>query len=101
MKEEIEKIILTNLIEFCKEKSIEIDVSNGRKTRLYGGDGKLDSLALVSFIVMLEESLEEKTGFSLILADERAMSRRTSPFASVGLLTDYVYELINTENTNV
>lgn len=97
MKEKIEKLIVDSLKEFSIENNIDIDLSNGRKIRLYGGDGKLDSIALVSFIVAIEEKVEENFGVSVILADEKAMSRRTSPFTSVGFLTDYITEILQTQ----
>lgn len=59
-------------------------------TRLIGREAVLDSLGLVSVIVEVEQRLEERYGLTLILADERAMSQRHSPFRSVRSLTDYV-----------
>jgi acyl carrier protein len=49
--------------------------------------GEIDSITLVSLIV----AIEDKTGKTI--ADDRAMSRRTSPFLSVGALIEYVDEL--------
>jgi len=49
--------------------------------------GDIDSITLVSLIV----AIEDKTGKTI--ADDKAMSRRTSPFLSVGTLIDYVTEL--------
>lgn len=54
------------------------------------GDGGLDSMGLVSFIVMVEEKIEDETGVSLTLASDKAMSRRTSPFQTLGTLAEYV-----------
>ncbi len=63
--------------------------------KLFGGESLLDSLGLVSFIVSIEEEIEDKLGISIILADEKAMSRRTSPFSRVSYLVDYILEIIN------
>ena len=62
--------------------------------RLYGSKGFLDSLGLVNLVVELEERIEEEYGVLLAIADERAMSRRRSPFLTVNTLTDYLKELL-------
>jgi acyl carrier protein len=62
----------------------------GEDTRLIGREAALDSLGLVSVIVEVEQRLEERYRLTLILADERAMSQRHSPFRSVRSLTDYI-----------
>lgn len=66
---------------------------------VYGNDGKLDSLGLVNLIVSIEEKVEDELGIPIILADERAMSQKQSPFRTVGSLTDYIVMLLE-EKTN-
>ncbi len=61
-------------------------------TVLFGDGGRLDSLGLVTFIVAAEQKLTETAGISLTLADEKAMSRRNSPFRTVGTLAEYIGE---------
>jgi acyl carrier protein len=63
-------------------------------TPLIGRESPLDSLGLVTLIVDLEQRLAEEHGLHLILADDRAMSQRNSPFRSVGSLTEYVCRLL-------
>jgi acyl carrier protein len=60
---------------------------------LYGGPGGLDSLGLVNIIVAVEERIEEFGG-PIALADEKAMSQKHSPFATIGSLVDYVSKLV-------
>lgn len=67
----------------------DIDVS----TALYGENGFLDSMALVTFIVSVEQAIDDKFGISIALADSRAMSQRQSPFRNVGSLVDYIISL--------
>jgi len=64
------------------------------ETRLFGRHSKLDSLGLVSLVVAVEESLQDRLGVSVTLADERAMSQRRSPFLSVHSLADYIEHLL-------
>lgn len=66
-------------------------------TLLFGKGALLDSLALVTMVVDLEQRLEETFSITLTLADDRAMSQRNSPFRSIGALVDYLMQLIDEE----
>ena len=61
-------------------------------TRLFGEAAALDSIGLVTLIADLEEDIRIATGTTVTLADEKAMSRLTSPFRRVDLLAEYVAE---------
>jgi len=63
-------------------------------TELFGGPQSIDSLSLVRIVAEVERVAEEKLGKRVVLADERAMSRRNSPFRSVGSLADLLTERI-------
>jgi acyl carrier protein len=65
----------------------------GEDTRLLGRKGVLDSMGLVTLIVDVEQRLEEEYGAVVVLADERAMSQKRSPFRTVGTLSDYIHAL--------
>ena len=60
-----------------------------RSIRLYG---------LVNLVVELEELIQDDYGITITLADEKAMSRRTSPFSRVKYLIDYIKEKLNTNS---
>lgn len=94
MQNKLEKIIIKALDELNEE--LENDSLNNptRETKLYGGSGALDSLALVSFITDLEEKISDEFDKDIILADEKAMSQRTSPFRTVESLTEYITKLL-------
>ena len=66
-------------------------------TRLIGRAGLLDSMGLVTLIVDVEQRLEEEHDTVVVIADERAMSQRHSPFRSLGSLADYVCQLVKEE----
>lgn len=61
-------------------------------------EGNLDSLALVSFIADLEEIISKKFDLNIILADEKAMSAKNSPFKDVSTLSLYIKNLIEQKN---
>lgn len=97
MRERIKQVVLNVLEEYNAEGNEIIDLSSDEKTRLFGGGGVLSSLNLVSLIVMVEEAIEVEFDQSIVLANEKAMSRRVSPFASVGTLIDYIEESLSTQ----
>ena len=61
---------------------------------LIGESAAVSSMALVSFIADVESTLMEKHNLELTLVSERALSRKKSPFRSVGALAEYVVELV-------
>ena len=63
-------------------------------TELFGRDGQLDSLGLVTLIVAVEEDVATETGLAITIASERAMSQSRSPFRTVGSLRDFVTVLV-------
>jgi acyl carrier protein len=62
------------------------------ETVLYGAEGVLDSLGLVSLIMDVEEGVNARYETQLVLADQRAMSQKRNPFRDVRSLADYVVE---------
>lgn len=94
MSKSVKSIMEETLNSFIKEESIENFIEINENTKLFGSDALFSSIQLVSFITELEENLEDELDVYLTLADERAMSRRTSPFSSVKYLISYVEEKI-------
>jgi acyl carrier protein len=68
----------------------EMAIGDDEDSILFGEKGALDSLALVSLIVDVEEALSDRTRETVSLADERAMARFRNPFRTVGSFADYV-----------
>ena len=62
-------------------------------TRLFGEAAALDSIGLVTLIADLEEDIRVATGKIVTLADEKAMSRLTSPFPTVDHLADHIVRI--------
>mgnify|MGYP001551105549 CR=1 FL=1 len=64
---------------------------------IFGSHSPLDSLGLVNLIVAIEESLEDEHDISIVLANEKAMSQRNSPFKDVDTLSEYIKNEIENE----
>ena len=94
-KKEIESQLLNLLKNFIDENEIELNSEINSSTRLIGSSPLFDSMELVTFIVEVEQFLEDKYEIEIGLTTENAMSRRTSPFLSVEAMTNYILEQIN------
>ena len=89
-----EKIIHMAIDEFNELTDIDSQLSKTNDTVLFGSGTVLDSLGLVNLITAVEQSIEDSLDVTIELANERAMSRRHSPFKTVGSLVAYVEELL-------
>jgi len=98
MKNKIEEIIIEVLTELNEELEKGALNNPTKDTKLYGGSGVLDSLALVSLITDLEERVSDEFDNDIILADEKAMSQKTSPFRNVESLTIYIQKILEEWN---
>ena len=95
MNDQIEAIIIECLQDLNDDIESESLENPSKNTKIFGEDGALDSLALVSLISDLEEEIHDNFDKDVTLADEKAMSQRRSPFGSVESLTEYIEMLIN------
>ena len=93
-KQELEKVIKEQIIRFCNENDYELNEIT-KETRLIGSDAIFDSMGLVTFLVELEEELEDNHSIVIEIADERAMSRFRSPFINIVTLAEFLMEKID------
>ena len=89
----ISKLVISALEEFALDNNIEVSDINF-KTKLFGDNGILDSIGIVMLVTELEEVIEEELSIELTLADDRAMSQKTSPFRNVETLIKYIEKLV-------
>ena len=93
-EEILRTIIYPAMAEIAENLSDPAAFKSEPETRLFGREAALDSLALVSFIVLVEERVESNTGKTIRLVTDQAMSRKSSPFRSVSSLAEYIEELL-------
>lgn len=67
------------------------------KTRLFGGQGILDSLGVVILLSDLEDLIDEKLEVEVSLASDATMSKFRSPFRTVGTLAEFVVKVVEKE----
>lgn len=90
-----------DLIALITELTREILEAEGRPapelrtdTPLYAKDGLLDSMGIVSLVIAVEQALEDREGISIALADEKALSRTSGPYRTIGTLAEYTDEVL-------
>ena len=95
MKNEITGVVLQTVVEYNKSVDEADKILTEMDVDLYGGDSNLDSLGLVSFIVGLEQNIEDKFNKSVSLANEKAMSQNSSPFKNLSSLVEFIQNELN------
>ena len=76
-------------VEELTAQGLDAPAEIGPETRLFGKDGLLDSMALVSLVMALEQEITERFGAEIGLADDKALSQKHSPFRTIGSLVSY------------
>jgi hypothetical protein len=56
---------------------------------------RFDSIELLSFLMEVEQTVEEKFGQRISLADPESLSGPLKPFESVSRLTDHLHKLLS------
>ncbi len=99
MADRVQELVFEALKDFGTNEQLPGLEHPEADTLLFGANGVLDSLALVSLIADLETMVEERMGIRVTLADERAMSRNRSPFRTADTLVDYIREMTAAQQT--
>jgi len=98
-KEEIIKVLYASIDDINEKLPKEEQLEKSLDTSLFGPSGNLDSLGIINLIVVIEQKINEVFGFTITLANEKAMSQKDSPFKTIGTLVDYISSLLK-ENSN-
>ncbi len=93
-KTEILDLIARVAAELRDDGELQYAGELNAETPLFGREGVLDSMGLVRLIVEVEQALEDEYGSPVSLADEKAMSQRSSPYRTVGTLAAYAGSLV-------
>jgi D-alanine--poly(phosphoribitol) ligase subunit 2 len=96
MKTELLTLIVKTVREVAAGGTVSLPSDVDADTPLFGRNGVLDSLGLVTLVVAVEQAIEDVLGVSVSLADARALSQKASPYRTVGTLADYADSLIHT-----
>lgn len=86
------RIVASAVAEIGNQTGYEALSSVAPETESLGGEAGIDSLTVVLIVAEIERVAEQEAGKPIVLADERAMSRKHSPFRTVGALTELLGE---------
>lgn len=94
MTAELVELIIDNVKELNTQGDLQLPENLYPDTMLFGPGGILDSMALVTLVVAVEQAIEDRFGVTVSLADAKAMSQKHSPFRTIGSLTAYAGGLL-------
>ena len=89
-KSSVTEIVFAAIDALNQQATDEAVLEKSSGTVLFGRGSKLDSLGLVGLIVEVEQGIAEEFDAEITLADEKAMSQKSSPFRTVDTLVDYI-----------
>ena len=92
------KVIYSAFDEINSEKGPEGKLVESEDTNLMGPGASLDSFELVVLVLSVESKVAYEFDVVVTLADEKAMSQRSSPFRTVATLANYIVHLIEESN---
>lgn len=94
-REEIIQVVVSTFKQVMHDTDKSYEGEVDETTAIMGPDSPFDSVDLVTYIVAIEQVIEDDWNVSIILADDRAMSQAVSPFKSVGSIGNYIELLVN------
>ena len=87
---EILELVFTAVTRTNQLREADAQIPLREDAALFGESGQLDSLGLVSFVLDVEDLVNDATGRAIVLSDDRAMSQSRSPFRTIGDFVEYV-----------
>ena len=85
--------IFVAIDELCAADSSRT-IDKRPETMLLGPGSQIDSLALVTLIVLVEQKVSKEFGCAFSLANEKAMSQTRSPFSTIETLSLYIQQVL-------
>src|SRR3954469_25458331 len=92
-KDDLRALVIETLRDILEQRGRPLPAPLNGDTPLLGGQSTLDSLDLVGLVTETEQRVADRWDRSLLLADERALSLRRSPFRTVNAFTDHILAL--------
>ena len=98
MELQIFQIIEEVVTELNEELEYDTLENVTKETELYGGENSIDSISLARLITEIELQINEQFGKNVILADEKAMSMKRSPYRNVESLLNLIMDRLENGN---
>jgi len=92
--ERIVQVVYAAVDELNKQLPKATRVEKSMDSVLYGKSGTLESLDFVTFIMEVEQKMNDEFGVEILVTDENLLSKEKSPFQTLGTLTEHLSELL-------
>ena len=92
LKTQVAELAIQCLVD--EDLPVELPLEDYEAVKLLGSRAICDSLGLVSYLVALEERINDAFDARITLMSERAMSQERSPFRNLYALVDFIEELL-------
>lgn len=89
MQSKVEKVILSVLKEM-NETYFDQPLDITKETLLLGGDGVLDSMATMNFLVSLEDAIADEFDIEIALADPKLIKDKKQPLKNVESIVNHI-----------
>ncbi len=93
-RDRIVQAIYKAVDELNKQLPAGTSLEKSPEATLYGKSSKLESLDFVTFIMEVEEKVNDEFGTNVMITDENLLSKEKSPFSTLGTLTEYLDEVL-------
>jgi D-alanine--poly(phosphoribitol) ligase subunit 2 len=95
----VEKEVISNIVKSAVEQANTTLPPEGRlepsaSTLLTGDGGALSSLGVITFILAVEERVNEACSTEIVLFDESLIADPDGPFRTLGALMDHVHSAV-------
>lgn len=91
---EILKALQNAVAEINLSLPADRQISSDPDAVLFGDGSALDSVGLVNVVMAAEQHLADQSGTDIVLASEAAMSRKRSPYRTLGRLAEFAAEVL-------
>ena len=95
MREKVNQMLFSVIDELNQLRPAQEHLKKDLQAPLAGDSGQLDSAGLINLIVLTEQKTAEELGKSILLTDDRTMSRINEVFHSLMSLADYILRLLD------
>lgn len=95
MDERVLEAVLSAVNEINQQLSVDEQLALSPDAVIFGAEGTLDSLMLVSLIVATEQEIMERLNLTISLSDERTLAKEPSPFRTIGTLAEHIRSLMH------
>jgi len=90
-------LIVETILLIKDETGLTVPPRLQADTALFGIEGFLDSMALVTLVIAVEQGIADKFGVSVQLADAHAVSQEHSPYSTIHALAEYALLRMQTD----